>query len=109
MNRVPYRRVTPPRGRQTTATKKESLTAFESFIMQLTVSSVLMLIVLVISITNAPALAGLRTGIAQVLTGASTPGELMEDINHLRGRLEITETMETTITPPVFREPSLWD
>ena len=93
MDRVPYRRITPPRHERTNPSTrgehinpKDSMerdTAIshgETLIMQCILSGVIMVFVLVASMTNiAPALA-LRGGIRQVLSGAETLDELVTDV-----------------------------
>jgi len=98
MNRVPYRRVTPPRegvGYVRTAENihkpivsrqpdtPDSISAAQNFVLQLIISGVLMLAVLIICLTDITPLVELRSGLRNVLAGATTPRELVADVRDL--------------------------
>lgn len=94
MNRVPYRRVTPPRNIDTQpsnntygsrsksnyANKLENprhTTFIENFATQLVISALLLAIVLVISLVNISPFIVMRENLNHILAGSNTPNELM--------------------------------
>jgi len=125
MDRVPYRRVTPPRNndaktndsiyvsrRQTQPhCENDQISRVENMTIQLIISGVLMLVVLVISLVDIGPLASLRTGLRQVLSGATTFNEFTTEVRHFgQERLNfgggtITQTPEHVPTIPAFYFP----
>jgi len=87
LDRVPYRRVTPPRndrqgnmqygyGRE----EQGEITPGETVIMQCIISGILMVVVLIICLVEiAPAIT-MREGLSEALSGSTTVNELMTDI-----------------------------
>ena len=85
-NRVPYRRVTPAKNRPTMYEAPPSvepglaLTFRDNLIIQLAISGVLMMALVVIALANTTHTTRIREELQTALAGATTPGELMEDI-----------------------------
>ena len=110
MDRVPYRRVTPPRdrgidsGRSTyihrAASKPESepITGADNFKMQLTICALLMLAVFAICLVDIGPFVTLRTGLRQVMAGATTFGELAADVRGFGQQ-------QNAYYPPIYELP----
>jgi len=128
MDRVPYRRITPPRNndfntfntnenmyvrRHQTQPHRESepISRMESITIQLIISGVLMLVVLVISLADIGPFASLRNGLRQALSGATTFNEFTTEVRHFSqewlnfGGGTTTEIPEHAPTTPVFYFP----
>jgi len=83
MDRVPYRRVTPPRGTAKTRSNKEVITRGETLIMQFVVGGILFLTVLMICLIDIAPMVTLRSGIDRILSGATTIEEFASNIRSL--------------------------
>ena len=103
MNRVPYRRVTPPRGgvsSQIEFTRSpEKKTIGETIIVQAIISGMLLAVVLVVCLVDIGPLVSLRGRLGQVLDGANTVEEFAADINRLRENW--SETPQVPPTPQI--------
>ena len=137
MNRVPYRRVTPPRlqrtSRNTTAANEDSATisATETLVVQLIISGALMLAVLVVCLIDTAPTLRLRYNLRQVLHGATTVDEVisgMRQLGVISGHeyeptmqpetslppaaplieLEATAPIQVTVTPTVYNPVVQW-
>ena len=89
MNRVPYRRVTPPRDGVSTQIEfkhrqENKTTIGETIIVQAIISGLLLAVVLVICLVDIAPLVSLRGRLGQALNGATTVEEFAADINHFR-------------------------
>ena len=86
MDRVPYRRVSPPRsGPARTDRHRETKTTFgETVIVQAIISGLLLAVVLVICLVDIGPLVTLRGRLGQVLDGATTVEEFNADIRRMR-------------------------
>ena len=115
MNRVPYRRVTPPRdGNAIEFNKRQDRPAKASFgetiIVQAIISGLLLAVVLVICLVDIAPLVSLRGRFGQVLDGATTIEEFSADIRQFRdnwlGAPEIEQIEQTEqIEQPQPEEP----
>jgi len=90
MNRVPYRRVTPPRNTGSIRANKpqnqpenEPSGKTETLVMQFMVSGLLAAVVLLICLVNIAPLNAARDGLRQVLQGATTVEEFTAEVRHL--------------------------
>jgi len=114
MNRVPYRRVTPPRNQdghftKTTSTSYESPEAeATSLLPKIIISGLLLLAVLLIS--TADSLEPLRAGLQDILSGASTMRELSDIVLDFgRNQFGFDPTPALYEPPPATTIPSLWE
>jgi len=89
MDRVPYRRVSPPRTGASKSPKNEhthqedAIPHGETLIIQCIICAVIFVFVLIITMTNIGPTTFLREGLEQVLTGAETLDELVTDVRQL--------------------------
>lgn len=111
MNRVPYRRVTPPRNDtfETPEEKNEGVSAGETVMAQLVISGVLVILVFFIGIMNVGPLVSFRNGLRQALAGATTVGELAEEIRHFGYEWQNagTDQGNDTLDLPLFDLPNV--
>ena len=124
MNRVPYRRVTPPRNQAGRAAIEKS-TSYESHTRysqsnsneqteipsqfpKIVISGLLLLAVVVVC--TADFLIPLRSGLQDILSGASTIQELLEVVQNF-GRSQLGFDYIPTLyePPPAAVVPSLWE
>ena len=112
MDRVPYRRVSPPRNG--TAASREydhhenenAISPGETLIMQCIICGIIMVFVLIAGLTDiAPAVA-IRGGISQVLTGAETLDELMTDVRRFGAEWFGWEPVEDDAAPGQYYAPA---
>ena len=90
MDRVPYRRKTPPRhksapmgeysGYNENDERDETISYGENLILQCIISAVILVVVLVAGMTDIAPSAAIRDGISQVLSGPETFHELVVDV-----------------------------
>jgi len=93
MDRVPYRRVTPPRNGAVANVRtiahgsnretSDVITTGETIVVQFIISGVLMLAVLLICLVDVAPMVTLRGGLRQVLAGATTVDEIITDMRQL--------------------------
>ena len=129
MNRVPYRRVTPPRDRDGSASQIEfnrrqdrPTSIGETIIVQAIISGLLMAVVLVICLVDIAPLVSLRGRLGQVLDGATTVEEFAADIRQFRDnwldtpqaeqieqteQIEQPEPEEPPAPPPMLYSPTI--
>ena len=105
-NRVPYRRITPAKNRSNMYEKppddqRLSLTFKDNLAIQLAISGLLMMALVVIALANTSDTNRLRGGLTSALTGATTPGELIDDIRAFVGQGTPEEVAEFD-PPEVF-------
>ncbi|MCL2197892.1 MAG: M23 family metallopeptidase [Defluviitaleaceae bacterium] len=111
MDRVHYRRVKPSRlnkGAERTRydhQANEEPTAAETLILQSIVCGVLIVCVLLISLTNLAPAAAIRENLQQLLTGAETPQQLLNDARYFGEEFfgwgaEPEDEQENTLPPP---------
>jgi len=112
LNRVPYRRVTPPRNGTASQIefnrrKDRPASIGETIIVQAIISGLLMAVVLIICIVNIAPLVSLRGRLGQALDGATTVDEFANDIRQFRDNWLVTPHIEPTdqIEPPEPEEP----
>ena len=116
LDRVPYRRVTPPRGsaipRDIPVKPQEKTTStIETVIIQFMISGALMVLVLLISLLNISPFAPLRDGLRQILAGAATVEEFTQEMRHFGYEwLNIgAELPAETLDLPVFESPQTFE
>ena len=126
MDRVPYRRITPPRDSKISSNEgtyrqgldvnklvsnpdNEKITPGETLLVQLIISGVLMLAVLLVCLINIGPLVSLRSGLRQVLTGATTIEEFATEVRHFSQEWLNVEPTPITEEPetPIFYFPEL--
>ena len=105
MDRVPYRRVTnrskvnyEPQQKETTG-----ITAGETVIVQCIICGILLVVVLLVSLLEFSA--PFRGGINEILTGATTVQELLDDVISFTETIAITESVpeiNSEIVPEIF-------
>jgi len=90
MDRVPYRRISPPRHERESYSNSYEQEANEAasshgetIIMQCIISAVILVVVLFAGMMDIPPAQALRGGIQQVLTGAENLDELITDVTEL--------------------------
>ena len=109
MDRVPYRRITPPR-HEGAASRNEydnnAISHSETLIMQCIICGIIMVFVLLASMTDIAPAAALRRGINQVLTGAETLDELITDVRRFGSDWLGWEPVEETATPEEYYPPA---
>ena len=113
MDRVPYRRVSPPRHGPTHERDDYShsendghISHGETLIMQCIICGIIMVFVLIASLVDiAPAIT-LRNGISQVLTGAETLDELITDVRRIGSDLLGWDIADDATAPNEFYSPS---
>jgi len=117
MDRVPYRRVTPPRTgaskviespRSEHVNQEESISHGETLIIQCIICAVIFVFVLIITMTNIGPAATMRGGLEQVLTGAETLDELVTDARQLGSQWFGWEPVEDLYVPEEFYSPT-WE
>jgi len=111
VNRVPYRRVTPPRNgslaEHDCSHKNEKITTRETILVQAIISGLLLTVVLLICLVDIAPMVTLQDGLRQVLSGPTTMQELSSEIEQFRtGQLthiiEPAEEMPPPSTIPVL-------
>ena len=89
MDRVPYRRVSPPRHEREGYShpqeneSEETISHSETLITQCIISAVILVVVLFAGMMDIPPAQALRGGIQQVLTGANNLDELITEVTEL--------------------------
>ena len=111
MDRVPYRRVTPPRHGAVPAPEQNGydgpiISHGETLIMQCIISGIIMVFVLIAGMTDAAPAAALRNGINRVLTGAETLDELITDVRRFGSDWLGWEPVEEITAPDEFYAPA---
>lgn len=115
MNRVPYRRVTPPRSGGTSRIdfdkpQEHKTSIYETVIVQAIISGLLLAVVLVICLVDIGPLVSLRGRLGQALDGATTVEEFAADIRQLRETWLYTtqpQTPEEPPPPPMLYSPTI--
>ena len=87
MDRVPYRRITPPRDgvpHKHSRRQSETITVGETILGQSIISGLLLVVVLLICLIDIAPMVSLRQGLRQVLAGATTLEELTAEAQQFR-------------------------
>jgi len=115
VDRVPYRRVTPPRNEKpSTAIQNQNnleeneaaISRGEALIMQCIISAVIFVVVLAASFLDiAPAVTA-RDGIRQILSGAETLDELVQDVRQLGAEWFGWDAPAVPVEPEIIDYPA---
>ena len=115
MDRVPYRRIKPPRDSGASQRfakprfENEKISFGETIVVQFIISGILMVAVLLICLVDIGPLTSLRGGLRQVLAGATTVGEFTAEVRHF-GQEWLnfeSEPIAERLGLPVFYIPEL--